>query len=414
MNRIKDVSVILPYVRPEGAERCLAALKELYPQVEIMAEFDPDKIGPAKMIDKLQKKTTRSIVWFLADDTVPLPGCLEAALNAMDTLPDGWGMVGFNTGEGNEKAPHWLAHKNLLPLLDGEFHHTGYKHCYGSDEFTDRCQEMGRYAKAWDAVIEHNNPALSGGDVSGDPVLNAVYGENGNKQEDFLYYARRKRQRLNKLAIGFPLVDDSVPVQFFTSFACLEKPSEYTLLVPEFPHGPWASNIADARNSLMIQALEAGASRLLMCDTDQVYPPDTLTKLMAHDVDVCGVRVHSRWPPYAPVFYRGTLGRYEFIPDEEMYSGGLVEIDATGTGCILINMDVCDKVEPPWFQFTTFRDRPVGEDIYFSSKIREAGLKIAVDTSIEVGHLTTIAINRIFHAAYKQMENKRLIATNNN
>ena len=387
-------------------KRCVAALKKWAPDVEIVAEEDHDRIGVPLMIARLTAKTTRPIVCFLADDTVPLEGFLVAGLKAMESLPDGWGVVGLNWRDDTDRAGHWLIHKNMLPLLDGEFHHTGYKHCYGSDELTDRAKEMGRYVKADDSRIIHDSPIDTGGSFEDDDVLQRAYGENGTRQQDFMLYASRKRKRLNKLAIGFPLVDDSVPVQFFTSFACLEKPSEYTLLLPEFPHGPWGANIADARNSLMIQALESGASHLLMCDTDQVYPPDTLTKLLSHNVDVCGVRVHSRWPPYAPVFYRGRLGQYEFIPDEEMYSGDLVEVDATGTGCILINMDICDKVDPPWFKFSTVNERPVGEDIYFCSKVREAGLKIAVDTSIEVGHLSTIEINRFFHMAYKQIEKK--------
>jgi len=399
----KDVSVILPYIRPDGAERCLAALREYAPEVEIVAEYDPDRIGPARMIAKLVEKTTRPIVCFLADDTVPEYGFLEAALVAMETLPDGWGVVGLTDHGDRELCAHWVAHKNMLPLLDGEFHHTGYQHCFGSNELMDRAKEAGRYVKAWDAKIQHNNPVLIGGDYSGDSLLVGVYGKGGNKRNDLKTYYRRKRERLQKIAIGFPLVDQAVPVQFFTSFACMNKPSEYTLLVPQFPHGPWTGSIADARNSLVEQAMQEGASHLLMMDTDQIYPTDTLEKLLAHNVDVCGVRVHSRWPPFAPVFYRGSLGAYQYVEDEEMYSGNLVEIDATGTGCLLINMAIFDKLDPPWFQFSMIRGRPVGEDIYFCHIVREAGFRIYVDTSIEVGHLTTMTINRSLHTLCKQI-----------
>ena len=399
----KDVSVILPYIRPDGAERCLAALREYAPEVEIVAEYDPDRIGPARMIAKLVEKTTRPIVCFLADDTVPEYGFLEAALAAMETLPDGWGVVGLTDHGDRELCAHWVAHKNMLPLLDGEFHHTGYRHCFGSNELMDRAKEAGRYVKAWDAKIQHNNPVLIGGDYSGDSLLVGVYGKGGNKRNDLKTYYRRKRERLQKIAIGFPLVDQAVPVQFFTSFACMNKPSEYTLLVPQFPHGPWTGSIADARNSLVEQAMQEGASHLLMMDTDQIYPTDTLEKLLAHNVDVCGVRVHSRWPPFAPVFYRGSLGAYQYVEDDEMYSGNLVEIDATGTGCLLVNMAIFDKLEPPWFKFSMIRERPVGEDIYFCHIVREAGFHIYVDTSIEVGHLTTMTINRSLHTLCKQI-----------
>jgi GT2 family glycosyltransferase len=402
---VKDVSIILPYIRQEKAKGCIDALMSMYPEVELVAEYDPDRIGVAKMIARLTAKTTRPLVCFMADDTMPLPGFLEAAIKTMETLPDGWGVVGLKTSDyEKERAGHWLAHKNMLPLLGGEFHHTGYQHCYGSNELTDRAIELGRYAKAWDAVIEHNNPVIYGGDFTTDPLLMSVYGPDGNKLADQKIYWRRKRERLkDRLAIGFPLVDETVPVQFFASFACMEKPSQYVLLMPEFPHGPWGSNIADARNSLILQALSEGASHLLMCDTDQIYPANALVRLLSHKKDICGVRVHSRWMPFSPVMYRGELGRYSFIPDAEMYSGDLVEIDATGTGCLLIDMKIFDVVDAPWFQFTMHRDRPVGEDIYFCHKAREAGIKIYVDTSIVVGHMTTLTINEEFHKLCKTL-----------
>lgn len=400
----KDVSVILPYVREEGALRCLAALKEVSPDVEIVAEFDPDRVGPARMIKRLVAKTTRPLVCFLADDTVPEPGFLEAALRAMESLPDGWGVVGLSDFEDRELCSHWVAHKNMLGLLGGEFHHTGYKHCYGSNELWDRSRELGRYIKAWDAKIQHDNPTLTGKDFSDDVVLMNAYGPGSSQAEDLKLYRQRKRERLKKIAIGFPLVDSTVPVQFFTSFSCMEKPSEYTLLVPKFAHGPWAGSIADARNSLVEQALNEGAEYLLMLDTDQVYPAETLTKLLSHKLDICGVKVHRRWMPFDPIFYRGSLGKYKNVSDEEAYSGEVIEVDATGTGCLLFNMNIFDNLCYPWFQFGSHEGKPVGEDIMFCHNAREAGIKIHVDTSVEVGHLTTIEVNRFLHQICKQIK----------
>ena len=408
MYTIKDVSVILPYTREDGAMKCIKELEALYPDVEIISEYDPDRIGVANMIAKLTAKTTRQLVCFMADDTFPLPGFLEESLRSMEALPDGWGLVGLKTSDSESaRAGHWLAHKNLLPLLDGEFHYTGYQHCYGSDEFTDRALEMGRYAKAWDAKIVHDNPVIYGGDFSHDKLLVDVYGEGGSRDEDKKLYHKRKRARLNRFAIAAPLVSEMVHAQFWMSFACMDKPSEYLLLVPEFPHGPWSTNIADARNSLIGQALDCGVSKLLMVDTDQTYPSDTITKLLSHDVDICGVRVHSRWEPYSPIFYRGTIGAYKFISNDEMYSGDLIEIDATGTGCLMINMEIFDELEYPWFQFTMVRDRPVGEDIYFCHKAREAGFKIFVDSSIGVGHLATIEIDEALHKLYQKIHGEK-------
>jgi len=399
----KDVSVILPYTREEGAQKCLKALRAIAPDAEVIAEFDPDRIGPARMINKLVQKTTRPIVCFLADDTIPEPLFLENALAAMETLPDGWGVVGLADCDKRELCSHWVAHKKMLPLLGGEFHHTGYKHCYGSNELWDRSRELGRYVKAWDAKIIHNNPVITGGDFSHDGLLVEVYGENGNQKVDFKKYVQRKRARLKKIAIGFPLVDDILPVDFFTTFSCMQKPREYLLLQPQFPHGQWGTSISDARNSLVRQAMQEGAEYLIMMDTDQTYPSDTLIKLLSHGKDICGTRVHSRWFPFSPIMYRGELGQYQYIPEKEMFSGDLVGVDATGTGCLLIKMAVFDELDYPWFQCIMHKERPVGEDIYFCNKSKEAGFEIFVDTSIKVGHLAKIEIDEFFYKVIKKL-----------
>jgi len=131
-----------------------------------------------------------------------------------------------------------------------------------------------------------------------------------------------------------------------------------------------------------------------------------LTRLLSHDVDICGVRVHRRWLPFDPIFLRGDIGHYKSIPDDEMYSGDLVRVDATGTGCLLFNMDVFLKVLPPWFEFGLRDGKPIGEDINFCSKARASGVDIYVDTGIEVGHLVTMTVNKSLHQICKHITAK--------
>jgi hypothetical protein len=57
------------------------------------------------------------------------------------------------------------------------------------------------------------------------------------------------------------------------------------------------------------QALVKRCTHLLMMDTDQTYPQDTITKLLSHDVTVCGAVIHRRYPPFEPILYRqGNFG----------------------------------------------------------------------------------------------------------
>jgi len=394
----EDISVIVPVVRPEGAIRCIESVKKHLPGAEIVSEEDINRVGCPEMVNRLAAKTTRPWVVFLGDDTTIEPGFFMALQYAVQSLPDRRGVVGFNTGGGIACA-HWMAHKTMLELTGGDFFCTEYQHFYCDNELMDIAKEHGRWAWAESAHVKHHHS--SDGKTEPDDINKSTLPK---MKADWQTYCRRKRERRKGgLAIGFPLVDDRVPVQFFTSFACMDKPERYTLLVPQFPHGPWTGSLADARNSLVEQALDEGCSHLLMLDTDQVYPPDTLTRMLSHKVDVCGVRVHRRWMPFDPIFLRGDVGKYESVSEDEMYSGDLIPVDATGTGCLLFDMDVFLRVDRPWFEFGIHDGKPVGEDITFCSKARAAGVDIFIDTAIEVGHLATVQVDRFLHQICKHM-----------
>ena len=164
------------------------------------------------------------------------------------------------------------------------------------------------------------------------------------------------------------------------------------------------------RNTVVQKALDLGCTHLWLCDSDQKYPQNTLIKLIEHNLDVVGAKVHRRWPPYEPVMYRYDIcyPHYNDVPDEEwINSRGLIEVDSVGTGCLLVKADVFKNVKYPWFKFDEIDGRPIGEDVYFAHKVRELGYKIFVDTSINVGHVTTMIINTEFYMAYKQVAAKQ-------
>jgi hypothetical protein len=400
------ISIIIPVVRQESAERCIESVHKYLPMAEVVTEVDFDEIGCPKMVARLTKQTTKDWVLFLGDDTEVEPGFEDALETTLSEMPDGWwGVVGVWTQPGNFQG-HWMAHKRMLSILpDEQFFNEAYQHCYCENELKEIAEEHGRWIKCEGAKLLHHHPANYGEEFD-DEFYKRAYGDE-KYLLDKATYIKRKRKRIGKIAIGFPLVDNTVPVSFFTSFSCMEKPGEYVMLIPQFAHGPFSGNIADARNSLVEQAQMEGASHLLMLDTDQVYPPETLTKLMSHKVDICGVRVHRRWMPFDPIFMRGDVGEYESVPEEEMYSGKLIDIDATGTGCLLFDMKVFDKVRFPWFKLGIKNGKPVGEDIYFCSKARKSGIRICIDTSIEVGHLTMIEVNRWLHQICKHIQVKQ-------
>ena len=357
------------------------------------------------MVAKLTKMARSENILFLGDDTIPQPGFIHAALDAMATLPDGWGLVGLNDGIHNGAlATHWLASKKLLDHLPGgEFFHTGYSHCFCDRELTDIARELGRYVYAPGAKIIHDHPHVTG--EAYDDGYKKAYAKDAFEHDQRLYRTRKiARSAANggKLGIAFPLVDRDVSANFMISMLTMEKP-DYTLLLPRFPAGRFHESLAAVRNDLVEQAIEEGCTHLLMMDTDQVYPDDTISRLMAHGKPVVGAAVHRRWPPFDLILLRGEVGAYTHVPEEECYGGGLVEVDATGTGCILFDMSVFLDLPAPWFSFGVQDGKPVGEDIMLCSRLRKAGIPIHVDTSLEITHLTDLQVNRSTRELFKRL-----------
>lgn len=204
-----------------------------------------------------------------------------------------------------------------------------------------------------------------------------------------------------KLGVGVPLSFPMVPSSFFDSYIAMEKPDYIYLRTSAGP-------LDEMRNSIVKQAIAAGCSHLIMMDTDQVYDPKTIPRLLSHKLPVVGCLVYRRYPPFDPIMLKGSISNYERVTEWE--PGALVEVDATGTGCLLFNVDVFRRMPAPWFAFRTANGAPVGEDIGFCSDLRQAGYKIYVDTSIPAGHLTQMIVNEGTWKLYQHMQAAELTA----
>lgn len=187
-----------------------------------------------------------------------------------------------------------------------------------------------------------------------------------------------------KLGIAMPNNFPFVPAAFFDSFIMMEKP-DFVYIRSGVHH-----DLAGLRNGIVESALEMGCTHLFMADVDQTYERDTIPRLLSHNKDIVGGIICRRYMPFDPLLFKGDIGCYE--PIENWQEGDLVEVDATGTGCLLYNMDVFRKLPAPWFQFGGTKDDPIGEDFYFCSEARKAGFQIFVDTGCKIGHLSWMVV----------------------
>ncbi len=176
------------------------------------------------------------------------------------------------------------------------------------------------------------------------------------------------------------------------------------------------TNLPHARNQIVRQFLDNGDwDWLWFVDTDQTFPPDVLDRMLAAaDPDerpILGALVFSLNVGDAqrvvPTMWHLTdddpplLGRVTRVPRQQ-----LVELHATGTGCVLIHRKVFEAVRDltvpggkitfgetswPWFQYSDWVSDigpdVMGEDLTFFIRASAAGFTTTVDTTIEVGHV---------------------------
>jgi glycosyltransferase involved in cell wall biosynthesis len=163
------VTICIPTL---GREEKLKTLLQLIPftaqykNFDVLVEHDSfeKRIGVPKLVKKMVDKAKGEFIVFMGTDCIPHPGWLREAMNAMRSMfPAMDGLVGLNDGLSNGKEnPHWLASKNLLPMLDGEFFHTGYSHVGCDNELTARCKKAGKYVWCREAVVYHDHPLWKG------------------------------------------------------------------------------------------------------------------------------------------------------------------------------------------------------------------------------------------------------------
>jgi hypothetical protein len=144
-----------------------------------------------------------------------------------------------------------------------------------------------------------------------------------------------------------------------------------------------SSIVAQARNNGVEHARSFGADFIFFLDSDMVFPPTALFRLLLHKKDVVGATYTKRVAPF------GILGT-QVTEQPAVLSGDLLEMQRIPTGCLLINMRVFDKLSKPYFRFETDAEGEiVGEDYIFCDRAREAGFRIWCDAvmSREIGHI---------------------------
>ena len=207
-----------------------------------------------------------------------------------------------------------------------------------------------------------------------------------------------------KLMIGIPTASALLHRKFVQSLMSLQYPPNVDVDI----------NICEgfqlpfARNRIVQNALEKNCEYLFFVDVDMVFLPDTLIRLLKHDLDIVNALAFRRITPHYPCIFNWNETEKSYTTVS--YSTGLLEVDATGMPAILIKTNVFRKMKETWPKqpWYYYRDNLFSSDLTFCENARKLGFKIMIDTDLKIGHIgEEIVIDEQFYLSHMSEDAKK-------
>lgn len=166
-----------------------------------------------------------------------------------------------------------------------------------------------------------------------------------------------------------------------------------------------SSDLPRSRTELLKQAIGWQARYALWLDTDHVFPPDALLRLLKHKLPVVGCNQPRRTDPTGPVAVRlDDKGEMEHVYTTQALAeaGAVEEVYHVGLALCLIDLHILHQVKAHvergvgWAQWEPFDRKTLpgtsarmGEDVSFFRELTDAGIKVHVDHGLswQVGHI---------------------------
>jgi hypothetical protein len=193
-------------------------------------------------------------------------------------------------------------------------------------------------------------------------------------------------------------------VSLATNKLLTDKRHKVTLIYPT--HVPYENNL----HKILVDFLKYDYDYWLNIDSDNP-PIENPLDLVAYDLDVIGLptpvwhytgKVKGERPIYE--------NAYKYVPKEDGYTewstkDGLQEVDAVGTGCLLMNKRVFEKdaMRRAPFQRIYNKDGTVerGNDIAFCEKARRHGYKIYAHYDYRCQHFAELELHEVMEAFHQ-------------
>jgi hypothetical protein len=143
------------------------------------------------------------------------------------------------------------------------------------------------------------------------------------------------------------------------------------------------------REAIVQEAIAAGSTHLMFLDTDIVFPPDGIQKLLAHGKAIVGGAYNVKaLPPVSTIKLADANGDFvntsgASLPREPFPCAAV----PTGFMCLDLTALLASGLPAPYFTFGTYKGQLMGEDVHFCQRARAAGLEIWCDPTIALGHV---------------------------
>lgn len=149
-------------------------------------------------------------------------------------------------------------------------------------------------------------------------------------------------------------------------------------------HMAAGSMLPHTRATVCSMALEAGATHLLLIDSDMTYPADAAHRLLGADRPFIAANATTRRPPI-----RWTAKGKDGLEIESHKEAGLTKANSCGLAVCLIEARVYQAIPAPRFNFEYTEDGWIGEDVFFCRAAILAGFQPMIDNALsrEIGHV---------------------------
>ena len=209
-----------------------------------------------------------------------------------------------------------------------------------------------------------------------------------------------------KVFIAVPSMD-TLPALFCQSLALLQRAGDTQI---GFEVG---SLVYNARNNLARQAIKSEADWVLWLDSDMVFSPDLLQRMLKvcteNGIDFLTALCFRRKPPFTPCLFDrlDKVGRGASYTALMSVPDGRFKVGGCGFAGVLMSTDVLMSVASKFDGRMFDPLEGFGEDVSFCWRARQCGYDIWCDSEIEMGHVGNCIVTRAYFEAYEANKDEK-------